>query len=310
MRFSGLFTVAALCVLLAACGTSDYQKPIQTFSDATELTRQSLHGYTDALVAQVRDGRMQEALESPRSVKYEQGGCLVSSKRCRIVLQGEGEEPKQLSPDEPIPKILALMDAIAAYADGLNAIATSDSAGKAEASLASVDGSLQQLASLAGQQGQALQGYAAPAAAAAGWIFGEYIDSVRYRALQDATKRADPVIGDAVRVLQDVAKEVNIANRAALAETVSKRKDAFRAAESESSLESLLAAAAAYDAALTAAPSGVFEKLRESHAELTKALNTEGISFAAAFAKMESLKAEAEKLKKIVSAFVAASKKG
>lgn len=212
-------------VMLAACGTSEYQKPIQTFSDATTLTQKSMHDYVDALVQQVRENRIKEAAAKPAGVRFQEGDCLSDSTHCRIVLLKSKDDPnpRLLSLQQPIPKILALMDAIKTYADGLQAIATSDTGAKAEASLAAVGGSLQNLAQLLGEQGKTLSAFSEPAAAAVGWIAGEYIDSARLDALRIATKDADPLIAQAVPIFEAAAKEVDIANRAALAETVSER---------------------------------------------------------------------------------------
>src|SRR5512135_1854006 len=126
-----------LGLTLAACGTSDYQKPVQTFSDATALTQKSLHDYVDALVQQVRENRIKEAVEKPAGVRFEGGDCLSDSTHCRIVFLKSKDDPspRLLSLQQPIPKILALIDAIKNYADGLQALATSDSGAKAEASL-------------------------------------------------------------------------------------------------------------------------------------------------------------------------------
>src|SRR5262249_31402237 len=142
--------------------------------------------YGEAVTSQVRQVRQRESLSKPVGVRLATGDCLAGSNRCRVVLyKGPGDpSPRSLSPEFPIPKLIALAGSVKEYADGLQAIVASDSRAKAEAALASVNGTLQNLAKLVGDEGKSLEPFATPVAMAAGWIVGVYIDSVRIAALK------------------------------------------------------------------------------------------------------------------------------
>jgi hypothetical protein len=309
--FIRLYCALAAAVLLAACGTGDYQKPVQTFAEATAAAQKSLDGYVAAVVSQAKEQRAAEAVEHSGKVEVQPDDCMLrGSARCRIVYQLDNDPaPVPISPESPVSTITALMGSIGTYADGLQAIATSDSAEKAKTSLAATSGSLQNLAKLVESKGSNLEAFAEPAASAAGWIVGAYIDHVRLNALRDATARADPLIGRAVPVFESTAKVIADAAKAPFANAVTDRRTAFKDNPSDSNLNGLLTAAADYDAVLTAKPDKVFQSLADAHHELTEALKSDDLNLTAVFAKMETLKSQAEELQKIVTAFIAAGKK-
>jgi hypothetical protein len=309
--FIRLYFALGAAVLLAACGTGDYQKPVQTFAEATATAQKSLDGYVDALTAKVAEIRTKEAIANPGKVQIKSADdCIAESteKHCRIIFLNSKGQEKELPPADPIPKIRGLVGEIKAYADSLEAIATSDSASKAEASLASANGSLQNLAKLIEQKGTNLEAFAEPAASAAGWIVGAYTDHVRLEALRTATRNADGLIDASVKVFEKAAITAEVAVNTGLSETVSTGIEEFGKSPSDSNLRNLIEAAQAMDSVLTAAPDKVFRNLAAAHHELTKALNSKEMNLQSAFEQMNALKSEADKLEKIVSAFVAATK--
>jgi hypothetical protein len=313
MKIAHLRICAAIAfsLLLAACGTADYQTPVKSFADATAAAQKSLDGYVDAVVAQAKQERAAEAVAHSDKVKVQAGDCLVQgSTRCRVIYQSEDDpEPVPVSPESPVSSITALMRSINAYAGGLQAIATSDSAEKAKASLASTGGSLQNLAQLIGSK-QDLGAFAEPTAQAAGWVVGAYIDHVRLDALREATGKGDKLIAESVPIFEATAKVISDAAKIPLANAVTDARSAFKDTPSESNLNRLMTAAAAYDAVLTAKPETVFHSLAEAHHELTEALHSDKLDLKTVFARMDALKAQAEELKDIVTAFIKASKKG
>lgn len=300
----------ALVVLLGSgCAIADYEKPIKSFSEATDATQKALQSYGEAVTGQVRDARRREGLSTPAAVRIAAGDCLRESKRCRVVVfkSRTDPSPRELSPEFPIPLLVALAASIKEYADGLQAIVVSDSRAKAEASLASVNGTLQNLAKLAGEQGKALEGFAAPVAMTAGWIVGVYIDAVRIAALKRATKNADPLIAKAAEVFAIAAQRADASFRATLGEAVSTRSDEFRTKKDEASMLALIRAAEAYDTVLTSPPGQTLKKFSEAHSALTAALEGPEINLQTAFSQFQTLKAEGEKLAKIISAFIKAA---
>ena len=298
-----------LALLLAACGSpGDYQKPIQTFAEATTSARDSLRQYVVALDRQAEEALMEKAVKEHDNVEVPEGECAgISASPCHVVYKA-GAKSISLSPEFSAPNLLALFDAIKTYADGLQAIATSDSASKAEASLASTSGNLKALAELIDKQGTA-SAYAEPVASGAAWLIGEYIDQIRLDALRSATQEADPLVAEAASYFEDTLQIAVDGTRGPFSFAVIEKESAFSDDPSPSTIKSLVKAVDDYNAALSAEPKNVFDKFKSSHHELTEALKRKELSFANAFAAMESLKAEAEKLKKIVEAFIAASQK-
>lgn len=298
-------------LVLAACGTTrEYQAPVKSFAVATGAAQQSLDQYLTAFSSQIKEVQIKAAVERPVRAQVERGDCLVDSERCRVMFRmSRDDPPTSLSSDESFENISALLTEVKNYADGLNSIATSDSDEQAEAALASTKGNLENLAKLVAGEGAGAADFAEPVAAAAAWAASEYIDQVRLDALREATAEADPLVGRANVLFEGVSRRVSEAARADLANEVTAREVVWRGEGGQAALTNLLTAATAYDAVLQTPPEAVFHELRQSHAALTQALNSREISLASVYARMDSLKAEAEKLKKVVTAFIAASKK-
>lgn len=301
-----------LSLALAACSVTAYEEPIKTFSAATTAADKALAGYSDVVVAQVRKVRRDEAVAQPAGVRIAEGECQSDSSRCRILVYRSREDPapRPLLPEQPIPNLLRLMREIRTYADGLQAIVAADTKAQVEKSVDSVNGNLINLAKIVGADAQSFGSFATPAGDAAQWLLGIYIDRVKLAALGTATGNADPLIAEAVPFFEAAMGEARNVTNAGLAEAVSVRNDAFRQSRSEAALESLLQAAQTYDLALTAAPEGIFRQLSQSHSDLTKALNDDGVTWDRVFAGLESLEADAERLEGIVNALIAAANEG
>lgn len=302
LRFRVGAFLSVLALLLAGCAIGDYRQPVEALASAATSSQQALSEYSEAITTQVRASRRQQALAAPNRVAWPDGDCISTSMQCRLNIDGQ-----TLTPTSPIPNLLALLAEIKNYTDGLKAIVESDTRAKVETSLASANGSLQNLAKLVERPGINLEGFAAPVTAAAGWIAGVYIDHLRYEALKTATRNANPLIKQAVPILERVAAEASRAQHAMLAEVVSTRNDEFRVGTNEGTLTRLMSAAEAYENVLRHPPAPIFKKLAEAHDSLTRALNNRDISLDTAFAQLQSLKSDAEKLKDIVNAFVKAS---
>jgi len=132
---------------------------------------------------------------------------------------------------------------------------------------------------------------------------------VKLHALRTATRNADPLIADAEPIFEEAMKQASNVTRDSLAETVSVRHDAYRQSENDADLTSLLQAAKTYDAILTAKPELIFHEFRLAHANLTKALNNDKVTWDQAFASLAVLKTDADQLSNIVSDLLAAAEK-
>jgi len=109
--------------------------------------------------------------------------------------------------------------------------------------------------------------------------------------------------------VEEAMKQANNVTRDSLAETVSVRHDAYRQSKSDADLTSLLQAAKTYDAILTAKPELIFHEFRLAHANLTKALNNDKVTWDQAFASLAVLKTDADQLSNIVSDLLTAAEK-
>src|SRR5882724_372069 len=300
-----------LSLVLTACSVDEYEQPIRDFSAATTSADKALGSYSQIVVQEVTKMRRAEASARPVAVQIARGDCLGDSARCRIVILRKRDEPdpRLLVPEQPIPTILSLMSEIKKYSDGLQAIVTADTTSKVEKSVDSVNGNLLNLAKLAGSDTKAFGNFATPAGEAVKWLFGVYIDSVKLHALRTATRNADPLIADAEPIFEEAMKQASNVTRDSLAETVSVRHDAYRQSENDADLTSLLQEAKTYDAILTAKPELIFHEFRLAHANLTKALNNDKVTWDQAFASLTVLKTDADQLSNIVSDLLTAAEK-
>ena len=110
------------------------------FSDAAKAVDDALVKYSDATIATIAETRRDQAVTKPVGVRYKVSGdgkddCLAEAERCRIVLyeRKDDSDPRLLTPEPPIPQVLALMKEINKYASGLvRIVAIADSSGSGE----------------------------------------------------------------------------------------------------------------------------------------------------------------------------------
>lgn len=300
--------------LLGGCSATQYGKPVADFAKATADARDGLEGYSSTVIQGQKDLNLGKAVAQPVGVRPHPGDCGPNSPRCRIVLLTRRDDPAPLplSPESPIPNIIKLMSAIAAYAGGLEKIVNSDAAGQVEANVIATGASVARIAELVPGAGPvSFAAYAQPVSALAGWVLGQYVESVKLDALKYAVSRADPVIGASYDALAAVAAQATNEMRTRMAETISSRRDTFRDARTRENLESVVTAAEAYDALLrsNAAPDAVFKDLVKAHADLNKALHGQNVSLASLIEQIGHFQAQAEKLAQVIAGFQKAQKK-
>ncbi|GAB4353938.1 MAG: hypothetical protein Kow00114_03440 [Kiloniellaceae bacterium] len=299
---------AALLLGLAACSTTDYSKPVNDFAAATgnaekalaDLNAQVTTAYRQVLTDAIRDN---DVRARPAS-----GDCLTRSERCRLALiDRQGAVQEFYPPEPPLVQLTAVMGQISGYAQNLKALLEADSASKVAGSVNAALGSVQNLAETVakadtapGATPEKIPQFATPTAAAVNWIAGQYIESVKYRGLQRATKEAKPVIRKAADIFSTTSAFISDVPRAQLADEVAAADDAYRANRNDANLDKLVKAAAKYDALLSSTPPDLFKRLGDAHDALADSLQGDAITIGEAIGKIEAFAAEAQKLAKIL----------
>ncbi len=304
---------ATLLVLLAACSVAEYRKPVSDFADATKNAEAALIGLDQQVTNAYAALHRRRALAGERLVQIKPGDCLVESTRCRLVVVDADREAQPLSPDPALSNMIRLMHEIRAYADGLSAIANADSAAKVvthvNATIGSVENLAETVAKLGGEDivsSVDLSEYATPAGQVVSWIFGQYVARAQLDGLERATKNARKVVTAAADLFGSAGDIASGVPRAALAEAVSKRIDAFRDKRSQENLDKLLEIAGKYDRFLVARPPIVFVQLGAAHEALVKKLQGNEITLANVMAKIKAFATEAETLAEIARDLAAA----
>lgn len=312
----GRLTLAVgLVVCITACSVADYQKPISDFAKATQNAETALVGLDEQVTEAYAALHRRRALAGERLVQRQGEDCLVESARCRLVVVDTDRSTEPLSPDPALRNMITLMRSVRVYADGLSAIVNADTAANVATHVNATIGSVENLAKtvvkLGGQDTTSsidLSEYTTPVGQAVNWLVGQYVAKVQLDGLKRATKDAKDVVKAAASVFGSAAEVASVVPRAALAEAVSKRIDAFRDSQSDQNLNNLIESAAKYDQLLLAKPATVFARLDAAHEALVDKLQTDELSLANVMAKIEAFAAEAETLAKILKDLAAAGK--
>lgn len=313
----GALTVA---LLLGACSTAEYGKPVTDFAKATDdastvlaqLNTQVTQAYGEVLERSILNRRALVRLHSSQGSQ----DCLTSSERCRLEIVTRDGKIEPYPPIPPLARMTLIMTQMNLYAANLKALVEADTAREVEtdvnAALASTQNLAQILADLQGGSSQPVPQFATPVGAAVNWLVGQYVEHVKFAGLQRATAAAKPVVREAGSLFATTAGFVSDVARADLAEDVSRAVDAFRAAGNKANLAALTQSAARYDALLNATPPQLFQRMVAAHDALADSLQGENVTLVAAIARIEAFSVEAKKLVKILKDIeaVAAAKQG
>ena len=213
-----------------------------------------------------------------------------------------------------MPKAHVGIKALKGYVGALKAIVDADTAGKVTASANQALGSLKnlddQVAKANGTKSSGLfTKYETPVSEAIKWFSGQYVETVKYRALAKATKEADPVIGKLAQFHEDLATTLTDAELAdASLAYQTKRNEYQRRAKakslSKSDIREFLAAASDYDKVLKASHAKPLKAFADAHAKLTLHLNGDGeISLSEALSYVDKVREEAKTFQGAVDKF-------
>ena len=314
----GVFTVA---LLLGACSTAEYGKPVNDFAKATDdastvlaqLNTQVTQAYGEVLERSILNRRALVRFQSGQGSQ----DCLTTSERCRLEIVTRDGKVEPYPPVPPLARMSLIMTQMNRYAANLKALVEADTARAVEtdvnAALASTQNLAQILADLqGGGKSQPVPQFATPVGAAINWVVGQYVEHVKFAGLQRATSAAKPVVREAGGLFATTAGFVSDVARADLAEDVSRAVDAFRTSGSKANLAALAQSAARYDALLNATPPQLFQRMVAAHDALAESLQGENVTLVAAIARIEAFAVEAKTLVKILKDLeaVAAAKQG
>jgi hypothetical protein len=312
-----------LAMLLSACSTADYAEPIQVFSESATAAAQSVRDLNRALAATTLNYAVAAAARDPANNHLEvadtECGAFVPADdpaqmvRCRAdfkLKSSLGPEVTISRQDytDPLGNLVAIMDAISGYASNLAAVQSDNTAKEVDSSIDSIQASLIRLLQATGGQ-QPPSALPKAAGDAVKWAFGQYLESVKFRALRDATSAAREPLNLANTVFKDIEQSAKIELSAPAG------SDAFDSranmdAKSEASIRATLAAQNAYDDVLTAPLSPMFENLVAAHNDLADALDgSKPLSVREALAKLKEVQKQAETLGQIAADLSAALKK-
>lgn len=311
-RLGSLALMAGL--LLGACSTGEYGKPVNDFAAATHDAATALAQLNTQLAASnaavVEKGILNNSAFVQPKVQGRDKDCLADSPRCRLELvDRKTNEVTPYPPQPPLVLMSQVMAQIDKYAANLKSLVEADTAHQAEAQVNAALASVQNLAqTLAGPEKPVPQ-FATPAGAAVNWVVGQYVEHVKFAGLQRATATAKPVVRDAANLFAKTSTLADLSPRADLADAVNDAIEPLRAARTRTSanLAAARQSAARYDALLTTTPNQVFQHMAAAHDALAGSLQGEGVTLVTALARIEAFGEEARKLAKILDDLHAAT---
>jgi hypothetical protein len=269
--------LACSSVTLGGCAeTNQFGPPIETFSTASTNAAASFKAIDTQVAAQYTTTSEDAAAKIGR-VEPASGDCQLTSKGCVIVYRSGGQT-NAVYASSLMPKSVAFMNGVAAYASALNAIEKADASANVQTAL---NQGLAAISTMAGvvnaPAAAAISAIQKPLVGAAIWAFGQYQNSLKLQALQTATQAAEPVIQSAKPILVAEIQFAGIANTAALKQDLNDKDDAFSKAPTAKLLQAEIASANALNTALAVKPD-FFGSLAAAHTQLTAAIKNPEVS--------------------------------
>jgi hypothetical protein len=261
-------------LLLSGCADTDqFQAPIASFAAAADSSATSFSALDAASAANLTALRQAEALQVKR-VAYAGSDCALTSKGCSLYFrQGTGSDPKPVYVASVVPKSVAFINGIRDYANALNQLEKADATADVQSAFSSAMGTVSAVAgALNLPAGEASAMLNKPLSATIGWSFGEYQNQIKDEALKSATKAADPIIQQAMPILDAELRFAREAQTSELEQDVQTKDDAFSHQPTAANLKADVQAANTLDAALSSKPSDLFDSLAVAHSKLAAAI--------------------------------------
>src|SRR5215831_316787 len=197
--------VATALVLLPACSTTDFAKPIGDFATATNDASTAFSGYADTLEKLKQQKNLSDVADTPSLLQPV--GCDLTARpsRCELQIAGQPLKPKFLVHTRQI------MAAIVTYSKNLQAIATADDVAKlktaSDAIPADVNGLAKAVDAFSKQVGRStnLAGQVAAISSPAGEIITIALTKIaeyeKLQALRGATERMNTIFADSMALM-------------------------------------------------------------------------------------------------------------
>ena len=203
------------------------------------------------------------------------------------------------------PKCVAFINGVRDYANALNQLEKADATADVQSAFSSAMGAVSAVAgALNLPAGAASATLNKPLSATIGWSFGEYQNQIKDEALKSATKAADPVIQQAMPILDAELRLARLAQTSDLEQDFQTKDDAFSHQPTAANLKAEIQSANALDAALSGKQSNLFDSLAVAHSKLAAAIQnpksdpSESIAAVAAFVQQAQ---NVEQVIKIIS---------
>ena len=293
-----------LCVAAAGCSSSQLTPAVSAFAQSTQAAEQALIQHNKTLNEALVSEGDRWALASPgRNVLAQTGDCAAN--RCRLIVVTPTGTDAPFTPTAG--QVTALMASFGAYASSLQAIlsaadplALSKATDAAKTSIVNFAATVESAATFAGADAT---GFGANAAAVAGPLtqiatiaLTRYTDMRKVAAVKAAVLAMDPVLADAVPILERtavLARETQVVAAGRHFDAV--RNIYRRGPVTPKALADLRNAAVLYDAVLQSRPSDLFTKLQAAHGSLARAVRGRNLSMRELWPLLEELSAEAAK---------------
>ncbi|MBI5912255.1 MAG: hypothetical protein HY848_20185 [Betaproteobacteria bacterium] len=297
-------------VSLAACGASDFAKPVTAFSDTTTQAATSFKNSRESVEKFANERRLRLLAEGgmlqPATLDKD---CVAGAHQCRLVINKSGVKKPAIV---ALNNLQRLMDELDAYARGLTDIVKADTTSdvnKATDALKSNLTGLSQHADELAKQHNVNVSFAratpfiSPAADAANYVISKALEAQKIAALRQATSDMEDMFPTLAKVFDAVNTAARIDQMDQINAAFKKAQAAYLTNRNEANGEAYMRAAAAYHAALNSNPKNVFEALREAHTTLAQSLKSPNPSFTDLWAYLQKATEEANKLAEINKAF-------
>ncbi len=275
-RLARLILACSVLAIGGCANTSQFGPQIATFSNAATGAAASFT-VIDAQGAARYTAISEDAAVKSGRVEAPPGDCQLTSKGCAIVYRNGGQT-SAVYQFSLMPKSVAFMTGVAAYANALNAIEKADASADIEAAL---NQGLVAISTVAGAMnvpaGAAVSAIQKPLASSVGWAFGQYQNSLKLQALQKATQAAQPIIQEAQPIIDAELQSAATVNIAALKQDFDDKDDAFSRNPTAVTLQAESSSARALNAALALKPQ-IFDALAAAHTELAAIIQNPQVS--------------------------------
>lgn len=316
-RLSGRLAVGIVVAgLTAGCSVSDYKEPIGDLQAAVETSIDTVNAL-DAQATAVRNSRWRAGIAKGEILLSESDGqCADGVAACtlQIEFRGDSKPPRPYPAETVMPKAKIGLEALRTYAGKLKSIVEADTVGEvttaANAALGSVQNIEEAIAKANGtESGGRVADFTKPSVIAIGWFVGQYVDYVKYRALAESTRRAQPVVTRLAALHNSIGRSVTALEASDALKAFVAAQEQFDNAAADALtpaiVDDYVAAAAAYNVSLKASSATPLAVFAETHAILTKQLNRDGgVTLADAYAAIADLRERADEFKAILDGFV------